>query len=92
MRDRTFVTTRGVRALLTSDAEIAELRRAVARHIEGDWGDVCAEDAAVNTAAMRSGGMMLGVYEVRGVTVWVITDPRVAGQPPTITALLPSEY
>lgn len=66
------------------------------RHVVGDWGDVGAEDAATNEAALVYGARIFSVYTLpaepiatsRPVTVWVITEADRA----CTTILLPSEY
>ena len=45
------------------------------RHLAGDWGALCSDDAAANEAALRHGSRLLSSYLIApGVTVWVITD------------------
>ncbi len=74
---RVVVTTNCLRRL-TIDDELAVLvqMRDIApllhRHASGDWGDV--SDPWVNRAALDDGGRILSVYDVRGHTVWIITD------------------
>ena len=63
------------------------------RHIVGDFGEVCAEDAASNRAAIKAKfGTILSVYMIntaRGqVKVYLITDADQANT----TLLLPEEY
>ena len=59
------------------------------RHQSGDWGEVCAEDAALNEAAIEDGIRIMSVYQLsRGMKVWVITE---AGRSST-TILLPDEH
>jgi len=58
------------------------------RHVAGDWGDVCAEDAQANEAALRYGNRLLSVYVVAGQTCYAITE---ASREAT-TVLLSSEY
>jgi len=64
------------------------------RHVRGDWGEVCAEDAACNDAALRDGARLWSAYSTRGGhKIWVITeatDDR--GQRSATTILLPEEY
>jgi hypothetical protein len=36
----------------------------VARHVHGDWGNVDAEDAAANEAALQAGDRVLSAYDV----------------------------
>lgn len=45
------------------------------RHLSGDWGTVCSDDAALNDEALRDGSRILSSYLIApGVTVWIITD------------------
>lgn len=60
----------------------------LARHVAGDWGDVCAEDAQANEAALRYGSRLLSVYRVAGQSCYAITE---ATREAT-TVLLASEY
>ena len=61
----------------------------LARHVTGDWGDVCEEDKAENELSVRQGFRILSAYRLRtGVKIWVITE---ADRSAT-TFLLPSEY
>lgn len=62
----------------------------LARHVRGDWGRVCPEDAEQNNDAVSLGGRILSVYPV-GKTladVWVITEADRSNT----TILLPSDY
>ena len=87
--------------LLATPAALEELDKAgqsvhefLAKHIQGDWGCVCAEDAAANEASIQDGSRILSAYMLKtGEKVWLITeatDDR--GQRSCTTALLPSEY
>lgn len=61
----------------------------LARHCDGDWGDVDAEDQAENELSIREGFRILSAYRtVKGVKLWVITE---ADRSAT-TILLPDEY
>lgn len=45
------------------------------RHLTGDWGSLCSDDAALNDAALVDGSRILSSYEIApSVTLWVITD------------------
>lgn len=59
------------------------------RHLHGDWGDVCKEDAELNEMALSDGSRVMSVYRLASPeklkatprsrrselhTVWVITD------------------
>ena len=59
------------------------------RHIQGDWGEVCPEDAQENEFSVSHDLRILSVYTLKtGVKVWVITE---ADRSAT-TFLLPEEY
>lgn len=61
----------------------------VSRHASGDWGDVSAEDKALNDQALRDGGRLLSAYGTRkNQKLWVITE---ADRSAT-TLLLPEDY
>lgn len=66
-----------------------DVRRSLAQHQRGDWGSVCAEDAALNDEALRLGGRIMSVYDaLDGETFWVITETDRS----VTTLLLPEEY
>lgn len=45
------------------------------RHVTGDWGTVCQDDAQLNDLAIRDGGRILSAYLLADSTkIWVITD------------------
>ncbi len=47
----------------------------LARHVSGDWGELPAEDAALNDMALKSDGRLLSSYPIAPNTkVWVITE------------------
>ena len=61
----------------------------LARHLSGDWGSVCTEDAASNEEALRCGLRVLSSYEISpNVTIWLITEADRS----LTTFLLPAEY
>lgn len=72
----------------------------LARHRSGDWGELDADDHALNDGALRAGrGRLLSSYrvpaEIAGTiaesSVWVITDDL--EDPDTATTVLwPSDY
>lgn len=79
--------------VITSNAQSVlppdEVSRALWRHGQGDWGDVCDEDAQTNERGVKDQGMILSSYQsAKGVKFWVITDP---GHEVT-TVLLPDDY
>lgn len=73
------------------------------RHLSADWGQVCADDAALNDEAVHTGARVLSSFAIGAkAIVWIITDAvsevDAQGQlldPPRrlcTTILLPSEY
>lgn len=58
------------------------------RHQQGDWGDVCREDAQRNEFALKEGARLVSVYHCRKIKFWIITE---ADRSAT-TILLPEEY
>ena len=59
------------------------------RHVQGDWGEVCAEDKRLNDASVKDGTRILSAYYTSlKEKLWVITE---ADRSAT-TLLLPSEY
>lgn len=81
-----FYITAGVDALV-KDSRV-ELLQLLARHMNGDWGDVCEEDKQSNNEALLHGNRLLSSYSLCKETVWIITE---ADRSAT-TILLPSEY
>ena len=65
-----------------------------ARHIRADWGDVDAEDAALNDEALKDGSRLLSAYRLKdGTKIWVITEAEDDnGKRVATTILLPEEY
>ena len=70
------------------------VRQCLERHVSGDWGACCPEDAALNDAALLEGSRIFSVYDIpQGLfalseQLWVITE---ADRSYT-TVLFPSEY
>jgi hypothetical protein len=59
------------------------------RHVAGDWGDVDAEDKALNDQALLDGTRLLSSYRTsKGQTIWVITEADRS----VTTILLPEDY
>lgn len=59
------------------------------RHVNGDWGDVPAEDAAANDDALTSGNRIMSAYRMAdGTPFWIITEADRS----VTTLLLPEEY
>ena len=88
-----LVATPGALAALESAGQSPS--EFIARHQGGDWGEVCAEDAALNDEAVAhegdldQQGRVLSAYSTKlGGRIWVITE---ADRSSTCT-LLPEEY
>ena|ERR1017187_10134946 len=66
-----------------------DISAALARHSQGDCGDVCPEDRAENERALATGGRLFSVYHDRnGLKFWIITE---ADRSAT-TVLFPDDY
>ena len=81
-----FYITAGVDALVKDDR--AGLLQLLARHMNGDWGDVCDEDKQSNNEALLHDDRLLSSYQLNNETVWIITEADRS----STTILLPSEY
>ena len=79
-----IVTTPGALSEVTPDV----LRRCLARHAEGEWGNLGNEDLAANDAAVEHGGRILSAYQIDRIKLWIITESDRS----VTTMLLPSEY
>jgi len=69
----------------------------VNRHVRGDWGDVCADDAQANEEALTIGARLLSAYVLpppegsdlsTAAKIWIITEADRS----VTTLLLPEEY
>jgi hypothetical protein len=80
-----IVATRA--ATLTLQPE--EIRAALCRHAQGDWGDIDPMNWESNEQALRVSDRLLSVYHTgNGVTFWVITE----WDRSITTILLPQDY
>ena len=101
-----IVATPGALALLAeTNRSAASL---IARHMHGDWGDICKEDTGLNELAVRDGFRILSVYRLVDAeklkatpvprrtnlpTIWIITDAADDhGIRRCTTLLLPGDY
>ena len=76
-------------AQATLDAADISAVLLLARHVNGDWGDLSVEDLAANELAVLTGKRLLSSYAMPGGgKVWIITE---ADRSAT-TVLLPDEY
>lgn len=65
----------------------------IQRHLSGDWGDVCPEDAALNDASIEDGSRILSSYKLGDQKLWVISEAADDyGHRSATTILLSSEY
>jgi len=65
----------------------------LARHVNGDWGDLSATDAARNNAALVDGSRLLSAYLLRtGIEIWIIAEAVNDEGNRVTTYLLPEEY
>jgi hypothetical protein len=88
----TVVATPGALSALEASGETAiDL---IQRHVTGDWGDLCAEDKALNDEALIDGSRILSSYVLTsGEKVWIITEAADDnGHRTATTILLPSDY
>lgn len=66
-----------------------EMLKGLARHSQGDWGDVCPEDQAENEFSLEKGFRLLSAYHTaQGLKFWIITE----GNRSATTILLPDDY
>lgn len=65
------------------------------KHVVGEWGDVCEEDAEANEQALRDGSRIFSVYVLPKTDekVWVITEATDdSGRRRSTAILRPDEY
>ena len=71
------------------EASSEEITEAIARHLSGDWGELCKEDWAENESSLATSGRLLSRYYTEdGTLFWVITECDRSAT----TVLLPNEY
>ena len=64
------------------------------RHLSGDWGDCCSDDASLNDAAVQDGNRIFSVYTIPDglytleSMIWIITE----SSREYTTVIFPSEY
>ena len=87
----TLVTTQDVHDKMTRDSQFAEfVYTCIARHENGDWGDLCGSDKNQNDEAVRTGDdRIFSAYAYHpDCRIWIITEwDRSA-----TTVLFPDEY
>lgn len=83
---RTVATPASLEAIAESGQEPAFF---LDKHVQGDWGDLDAEDRQANVDALAQGERLLSAYRtLKGTRLWIITE---ADRSAT-TILLPDEY
>jgi hypothetical protein len=61
----------------------------ITRHVSGDWGEICPEDAAQNALSLVHGYRLMSVYSLaNGTKLWIITEADRS----STCLLLPEEY
>jgi hypothetical protein len=70
------------------------MAEALARHLRGDWGDLCGQDKRRNDEALGDGSRLFSAYHTElGEKFWVITEAEDDdGVRRSTTVLLPDEY
>jgi hypothetical protein len=66
----------------------------LAQHVQGQWGDLSADDRRLNDEALNDGSRILSAYALKtGQKVWIITEAEDDnGNRAATTLLLPDEY
>ena len=75
-------------ALRFAEVEESDLLALLARHHQGDWGDVCEEDRESNEEALLMQLRILSSYNFSKDKIWIITEADRS----VTTILLPSDY
>lgn len=79
------VATQGVVNEITMD----DIDNAMKKYTNGDWGNVCEEDAQMNDDALKNEDRIVASYTAsNGTDFWIITE----WDRSVTTVLLPSEY
>lgn len=86
----TLVVTRGVDKMMReSSGFLNDVYLACDKYDACDWGKTCAEDAAMNDDAVKSGNSrILAVYDTCEGDIWIITE----WDRSVTTVLFPYEY
>ena len=80
-----IVATPNALAQITQEDTMAALER----HVNGDWGELCAEDKLANDCAVVEGSRILSAYRAaNGTKFWIITEADRS----VTTVLLPEDY
>jgi len=61
----------------------------LSKHVQGDWGTMCADDKQLNEDALSNGDRIHSAYKtLKGEDIWIITEADRS----TTTILLPEDY
>lgn len=85
------IMTKRVNYLIEGNPKLyEEIARCIAKHHNGDWGNLDEEDKMLNDMAIKDGGRIFSSYEIgeNKVKIWIIT----ATDRSYTTILLPEEY
>lgn len=89
-----IVSTADVNDCMTVSEEFAAfVLDCLARHTQGDWGDIDVNDRRANEEALKVGTRVMSVYKLPEdqpgkLTLWIITEADRS----STTVLWPSEY
>lgn len=66
----------------------------LSRHAQGDWGDLCADDKALNEQALHDGSRLFSYYNLpNNEKIYIITEAIGDNQRREVTTILrPDEY
>jgi hypothetical protein len=79
----------GVNEIMIHDPSFMQfVNRSLARHAEGDWGDLPEEDKKENELSLREGFRLFSAYKNDEHKIWIITEADRS----VTTVLFPEEY
>lgn len=82
------VATAGVSHWMKLPGHSDFVRGSLSRHSQGDWGELCDEDKALNNEAVKEGNRILSAYSHDNEKIWIITESDRS----CTTVLFPNEY
>ena len=84
-----IVATHAVAAAKKDNDQFAyEVLKSLGRHADGDWGDLCNDDKALNDEALAGAARLFSAYETSKGRIWIITE----WDRSVTTILFPDEY
>lgn len=84
-----LVMTKAVHDRMNSDIDFAiGVLESFERYLNGDWGDLCAEDKAENEKAIRDSERIFALYKISSDKIYIITEHDRS----VTTILFPHEY